>query len=81
MAVVHIERHQGKYAQLEEELHCVAQPLTSLQCRLEIGLLLGDEVSAREALQESLLELKRVFAAVSRIRTALAFDAPARGPA
>ncbi len=58
-------------ALLEEELHDLAQPLTSLQCRLEIGLLLDDEVSAREALQESLQELKRVLAAVSRMRHSL----------
>ena len=58
-------------ASLEEEFHDLAQPLTSLQCRLEIGLLLGDEVSAREALQESLPELKRVLAAVSRMRNSL----------
>ncbi len=58
-----------KHRRFEEELHGLAQPLTTLQCSLEIGLVLGDEASAREALQEGLTELKRILAAVSRLRT------------
>ncbi len=57
---------------MEKELHDLSQPLTSLQCRLEIGLLVEDETSAREVLEDCLLELKRVLAAVSRMRTVLA---------
>ncbi len=69
---------QKTCALLEEELHGLAQPLSSLQCRLEIGLLLGDEVSVREALEEGLQELKRVLGAVSRMRTFLGLHSPAR---
>lgn len=59
------------YDGLQGALHGLAQPLTSLQCRLEIGFLLGDEVSAREALQEGLVELGRVLAALASLRVAL----------
>ena len=68
MAATDTPKTRPGCSKLDEALHDMAQPLTSLQCRLEIGLLLGDEISAREALQESLLELRRVFTAVSRVR-------------
>ena len=71
MATVQIEKCQDSYHQLQEAIHGLAQPLTSLQCRLEIGVLLGDEVSAQEALQESLTELRRVLAALAHLRLAL----------
>lgn len=58
-------------SRLDGELHALSQPLSSLQCRLEIGLLYGDEASAREALEEGLRELVRVNAGVARIRGVL----------
>ena len=71
MAIRILAEARSPRTELEEALHGVTQPLTSLQCRLEIGLLLGDAVSARQALQDSLLELRRVLAAISRMRAAL----------
>lgn len=53
---------------LETELHSLAQPLTSLQCRLEIGILQGTEGAAREALGDGLTELQRVLSAVAHLR-------------
>ena len=55
-------------AALEGELHSLAQPLTSLQFRLEIGLFCGEAEGAREAIVEGLVELERVCAAVTRLR-------------
>ncbi len=62
---------------LDAELHALAQPMASLQCRLEIGLLLNDVNSAREALREGLLEVKRLTASIDRMR-ALVLEAADR---
>ena len=53
---------------LEKELHDMAQPLTSLQCRLELGKMLADEASLSEAVEGALLELGRVNESFSRLR-------------
>ena len=35
--------------EIESELHDLCQPLTTLQCRLELGLMCGDVASLMEA--------------------------------
>ena len=64
---------------LNKELHDMAQPLTSLQCRLELGKLLGDAASVAEAVDGALLELDRVNRSFSRIRAVLASSGNAPG--
>ncbi|MCU1324000.1 MAG: hypothetical protein JWM43_3649 [Acidobacteriaceae bacterium] len=54
-------------AGIEVALHDLCQPLTVLQCRLEIGLLRGGEAT-QAAVVESLRECKRLNAAVHAMR-------------
>lgn len=53
---------------LDRELHDMAQPITSFQCRLEIGLLLGGEQALNEAAMGGLEDLRRITSAVARMR-------------
>lgn len=57
---------------LDAEIHALAQPLTSLQCRLEIGCLATEDGGVLSTVHDSLVELKRVFAAVERMRVVVA---------
>lgn len=68
MNPVRVESSEDRFACVEKELHDLAQPLSSLQCRLEIGLLSAVDTATRETLGESMSELKRVLAAFSRVR-------------
>lgn len=68
MVDVQSSRTVGQAALLEEKHHFLTQPLSSLQCRLEIGFLPSDETLAYGVLQESLQALKRVLAAMLRMR-------------
>lgn len=60
-----------KAASLDSDFHALAQPLSSLQCRLEIGLIQDNTASTREMVEESLRELRRVTAGVAHIRAVL----------
>jgi signal transduction histidine kinase len=53
---------------MEEALHDLCQPLTVLQCKLEIGLLRGGEEAAHKAVLDGLRECKRLNAAVTTMR-------------
>lgn len=55
-------------ALFEREWHDLSQPLTTLQCRLELAQILGDEQSMREAVCEGLEDCTRVFAAIRAMR-------------
>lgn len=57
--------------QIHADLHDLCQPLTALQCRLEIGRMLGHESALQEAVDGSLEETKRMFAAVHQMRQRL----------
>ena len=57
---------------LDAEIHALAQPLTSLQWRLEIGCLATEDGGTLSTVHDSLIELKRVFAAVERMRMVVA---------
>ena len=56
---------------LNKELHDMAQPLASLQCRLELGQILADAASLAEAVNGALLDLERVNNSFSRLRAVL----------
>jgi hypothetical protein len=64
-------------AQLEQrhaELHDLCQPLTALQCRLEIGRLQNHEGALVEAVDAGLQETRRIFEVIARIRQRLLTD-------
>ena len=61
---------------LHRELHAIAQPLSSLQCCLELGILQEKSPDARERLELSLRELYRVNASVAAIRSLLQETSP-----
>lgn len=56
---------------LERELHDLCQPVTSLQCRLELGRMTGGEEALLEAVDGALEDSARVFAAIARMRERL----------
>jgi len=63
--------------QLEQrnaELHDLCQPLTALQCLLEIGRLQNHEGALVEAVDASLKETRRMFEVIARIRQRLLAD-------
>ncbi|SFS17368.1 hypothetical protein SAMN05421771_3131 [Granulicella pectinivorans] len=57
--------------ELAASLHDMAQPLTALQCRLEIGQMFGTPASYEEAVLEALRESQRLFTAVTSMREIL----------
>jgi regulator of replication initiation timing len=57
--------------ELERELHNLCQPLTTLQCTLELGQMMDDCDSLREAVEDSLVETRRMFAAIAKLRERL----------
>ena len=72
--VVQGQEQTGRSAllrELERELHDLCQPVTSLQCRLELGRLCGGEEALREANDGALEDAARIFAAVGRMRERL----------
>ncbi len=56
---------------LESKLHDLCQPLTTLQCRLELGQMYGDEVSLMEAIEGGLMETARLFDGIGKLRERL----------
>jgi hypothetical protein len=57
--------------QVNADLHDLCQPLTALQCRLEIGKTLGYESALQEAVNGSLCETKRIFNVIAHMRRRL----------
>ncbi|MFC6644276.1 hypothetical protein ACFQBQ_01450 [Granulicella cerasi] len=64
---------------IERELHDLCQPVTSLQCRLELGKMCGDEVALIEATDGALEDAARIFEAVARMRSRLQDEMAKRG--
>jgi hypothetical protein len=53
---------------IEVALHDLCQPLTVLQCKLELGLLKGGEEATHAAVLDGLKECKRLNAVVLAMR-------------
>ena len=53
---------------LDRELHDLAQPISSLQCRLEIAKMLDNEMELRHAVDGSLEDLQRLTQNFRRMR-------------
>jgi hypothetical protein len=58
----------GGLVGMEAVLHDLCQPLTILQCKLELGLLKGDQEAAHAAMTDGLRECTRLTAAVNAMR-------------
>jgi signal transduction histidine kinase len=58
--------------EIEVHLHDLCQPVTALQCRLELGRAIDDRDSLSEAVVGGLEDTQRIFAAVRRLRDRLA---------
>jgi signal transduction histidine kinase len=58
--------------EMRAHLHELCQPLTALQCRLEMGIIHGGQPELlRETVQDSLIETSRLFAAIAAMRERL----------
>jgi hypothetical protein len=67
-----ISRHEAFTRQILEHLHELCQPLTALQCRLEMGTMHVDQPELLlETIHDSLIETRRLFAAVAAMREGL----------
>jgi signal transduction histidine kinase len=53
------------------ELHDLCQPLTAMQCRLEVGKMLGHTEALEEAINGSLEETSRMFKIIALMRERL----------
>ena len=60
--------------EIERELHDLCQPLTTLQCRLELGQMCGDEASLMEAVEGGLQEITKLFRGIGRMRERLMLE-------
>jgi len=65
--------------QMNADLHNLCQPLTALQCRLEVGRMLGHEGALQEAVDGSLCETKRLFQVIAQMRQRLQTDGDTDG--
>jgi signal transduction histidine kinase len=50
-------------------VHDMCQPLTALQCRLELGEMLATEDARQEAIRDALVECGRLTASVQQMRS------------
>jgi hypothetical protein len=57
--------------QISQALHDLCQPMTTLQCRLEIARLVGTTEAYREAVDLGLVECARLMEGVHRMREIL----------
>lgn len=53
------------------ELHDLCQPLTALQCRLELAAMLGHPEALEEAVKGGLEETRRMFHIIAHMRQRL----------
>jgi len=60
--------------EIESELHDLCQPLTTLQCRLELGLMCGDVASLMEAVEGALVETASLFQGIGAMRERLLLE-------
>jgi len=62
------DRRERQLREFDQALHELCQPLTALQCVLELGKMVGDPKSLQEAVDSGLTETERMFASVIRMR-------------
>lgn len=60
--------NRGAMREIAASLHDLCQPLTALQCRLEMGQMFGTTEAYAEAISEALRESERLMVAVSAMR-------------
>lgn len=61
----------GTEVSLERLVHDLCQPLTTLQCLLELGKMVDDEPALREAVEGALAECGRMFVSITAMRAQL----------
>lgn len=66
-----ISQDQIDLKQSNLELHDLCQPLTALQCRLEMGKMLGHPEALEEAVNGGLKETRRMFHIIAQMRQRL----------
>jgi hypothetical protein len=66
-----ISRSEIDLEQSNVELHDLCQPLTALQCRLEMGRMLGGTKAFEEAVNGGLEETRRMFKIIDHMRQRL----------
>ena len=59
---------------LHAELHDLCQPLTALQCRLEMSRIPSSGDCLKEVIEDAMEETHRIFAVVERMRSRLALE-------
>ncbi|MGA8940283.1 MAG: hypothetical protein WB439_14065 [Acidobacteriaceae bacterium] len=64
-------RNEIDLEQSHSELHDLCQPLTALQCCLEMSRMPGHDEALEVAIDESLRQTQRIFAIVARMRQRL----------
>ena len=62
------EPGDSKAVALDRELHDSSQPLSRLQCRLEIALLVGGEQVLLESVKGALEDVRLIIAGFDRLR-------------
>jgi hypothetical protein len=58
----------GLRRELELDLHDLCQPLTTLQCQLELGAMCGDQKALMEAVEGGLAETAKMFRFIGEMR-------------
>jgi hypothetical protein len=59
------------FADLDKELHDLCQPLTTVSGYLELGQMMGDAASMKEAVDKALIDCRRMFENVAHMRLRL----------
>jgi uncharacterized protein YukJ len=59
------------FADLDKELHDFCQPLTTVCGYLELGQMMGDPASMKDAVDHALLDCRRMFESVAQMRRRL----------
>jgi hypothetical protein len=73
---MHSQLSEEMISGIEVALHDLCQPLTVLQCKLELGLLKGGEEATHAAVVDGLHECRRMNAVVKTMRELV--ERPAR---
>lgn len=66
-----MSRSEIDLEQSHAELHDLCQPLTALQCRLELGRMLGNAAALEEAIAGGLEETRRMCEVIALMRQRL----------